>query len=219
MMSNTIPRFDLSGMSLKTDEELNTALKDSSGSQDRFFKPGKHELTVVSSEYLGVASDDTWGKVKVTLEGAGGKTINDFLLIPFRDLAVFKARNGENTTKPGQRIVNFLKAVGAETSIAKLGDTLKTYFSKDNSLVGLNVAAEMGYRTNYVEYLGKDAAGVRMLGIVNKNGTRLEGTPTFADYDSAHKYAEEKSIPVTRFVDIVRYVPSATPNARPKADW
>jgi hypothetical protein len=210
-------------MSLKTDEDLNEMLESTKSSQDKFFKPGKHELTILSSTDITKGdhppSDPDWLKVEVKFEGVGGKTITDYLLVPMRDLTNYKTKDGKTSNRPGARLVQFLKALGADVSIGKLGQTLTTYFSKDNSLVGLNVAAEMAYTGNHTKYLGKDADDQRVLTIVDRNENRIDGVPTFSDYESLNKYAADNKIPVKGFVDIVRYVPSTTPNKVVNANW
>jgi hypothetical protein len=219
-MANVIPRFDMSSMTLKDDTELATALKGAASAGDRFFKPGMHEVTVLSSTFEGlVASDPTWGKYKVELEGAGGKLIKDWINVPFKDLMSYNDKNGKNSVGPGKRIKLFLEALGATVTIKTLGDTLKTYFSKDNALVGLNVTIEVAYRKNYVKYMGKSGTGENQLRLVTPKDEVIEGTPVFASYADAHDFAASHNIAVTKYVDVVGYKASSTPNARPKTEW
>lgn len=220
-MTSSLPRFDFSGMTLKDDSELDSVLKDSQGQrEEKYFKPGKHEVQIVASEYLGTTeSDDTWGKYSVTMEGTGGKLIKDTVMVPFRDITIYRKKDGSTSTFPAKKIRMFLEALGASVTIKTLGDTLKSYFGKDNALVGLNLAIEVAYQGNHVKYLGKDPAGEPTVGLVSRRGDRIEGTPVFKSYAEANEYAAANSIAVKRFPDVDRYLPSATPNKTMKADW
>ena len=215
-----LPKFDLSSMALKSDDELKDALKGSTGDGGKTFKPGKHEVTIQSSEFMGIVeSDDTWARYRVIFEGAGGKTIRDTIMVPLKDITSFKKADGKTSNFPGRKCKQFLEAVGAEVTIKTLGDVLKTYFGKDNALVGLNLCVDVAYQGNHVKYLGKNAAGDMQLGLVNRKGERIDGTPTFGSYDEANKYAEDNSVVIKRFPDVDSYSVSSTPNKRPKADW
>ncbi len=140
-------------------------------------------------------------------------------MIPFKDITSYKTKDGKNSAFPGRKIKMFLEAIGVDVTISTLGDTLKTYFGKDNALVGLNVAIEVAYEGTHVKYLGKNAAGELQIGIADRKGDRIDGYPTFTSYQQANDYAEKNSVPVKKFADIVGFVVSSTPNKRLKADW
>lgn len=212
----SLPKFDFSNVSLD-DDQLTEELSKNTQREEKFFKPGKHEVQIVASTYKGLAeADETWGKVVVTYEGTGGKKINDMILIPFRDVVY---RKGEEVSHfPIRRLKEFLGGIGVELKVNTLASTMKTYFGKDDALVGMTLAIEVGYRGNHTKYLGKNDAGEPVIGLVNRNGDRLENTPTFGDYKSANEYAEQNSIPISRFVDVLKYELSSTP-AKKAANW
>lgn len=216
-MSN-IPSFNFSGMGLKTDEQLNTALKADQPAAERFFKPGRHEVVVLKSEYTGTASDSTWGKFRIEYEGAGGKTIRDTVLVPFSDLSAYKTREGKSSMFPTRKIKAFIEALGEKVTIATLGDVLKSYFGKDNSLVGLNVTIDVGYEGIHTKYLGKKDGKVQVA-LVTKNDDVIEGTPAFSSDKEAVAWAENRTppMPVQLFPRVTGYTRSSTPN-KPRVD-
>lgn len=210
-MSNSLPKFDFSGMSL-TDADFNQQLEENQKSESKFFRPGRHEVSIIGSEYKGQSeSDPTWSKIVVKFEGTGGKTITDMLLIPTRTL-VFRTRKGEDSVFPASKLKDFLEAVGAEFTVERLGELCKTYFGTENALVGLNLVVDTAYTGNYVKYQGKNEAGQLLLQITTRDGETLDSSLYFNDYKAANEYAEKNKIAVKNFVDVTSYSKSSTPN-------
>jgi hypothetical protein len=174
-----------------------------------YFRVGKYETVIKSSAYKGLSTtDSTWGKVQVELEGAAGQTIRTTILVPFSDISKFKDRNGKNTQLPGQKLLQFVSALGETLNPKDLEATMTRLFGKDNALQGLNVAIETEYRGNYVQRQGDS------IRILDKSGVPLVGVPEFADYADANKYAADKQIALKGFVDIKNFSKSVTPNVR-----
>lgn len=206
---SALPKFDLSSMTLKSDDDLKDLTKSSASP---FFKPGRHEVQITRSTYKGFASDENWGKVEVEMTGAGGQTIRDTVLVPFKDLGIYRAKDGKNTTFPARKLTNFLQSIGQTVSVTTLGQVLPRLFAKDNALVGLNVAIECAFKGNHTKRQGDEIV------IVDRNGNRLVDQ-AFADYKDANEYAKANNLELAGFVDVVRYALSSAANKTADTNW
>lgn len=64
-----IPRFDFSGATIKTEEELQAA-EASSNKGDKYFRPGKYDVEISTVEFKGAAKGDAnWGQLEITYKG------------------------------------------------------------------------------------------------------------------------------------------------------
>ena len=212
---SALPKFDFSSMNLKPDADLKAA---TGVKTSPYFRVGKYETVVKHSLYKGVSTTDpTWGKVEVELEGTNGQTIRQTLLVPFKDISKFKDRNGKNTQLPGQKLLQFVSALGETLDAKNLESTLTRLFGKDNALKGMNIAIETHYKGNYVQKVGQgDQASIKIL---DRAGVPLVGVPEFADYADANKYAKDNSIAIQGFVDVKMYMKSVTPNKPVDTNW
>lgn len=208
-MSNAIPKFNLSGSTIKTDEEL--ASLGGSGSRDTslYFRPGTYQVTITKVEYQGSASDDRWGKFLLHLEGANGKSIRSQVMVPFRDVA-FAGKNGKNTGLPFAKFKNFMLGLGIKVSVPTLEATLTEVFTNpDKTLVGRDVSVNIGYQGNYIGYAGKDDAGIKKYNITMKDGSVLADASgkmmTWPEYGAAAEHAEINLITVSKYVDVLDY--------------
>lgn len=218
-MSNSkqLPKFDFSAMNL-TDDDFNTAVKETDRKESKHFRPGRYETQIIKSEYHSQAeSDPTWSKWVITYQGAGEKTITDMVLVPTRSI-LYKTRDGENSPFPGKKLKQFFEALGETFSLDKLAGLCKTYFGTNDAMVGLNVVVDVGYTGNYVKYMGKQADGdTPKVQIVDRNGEVLDDT-VFSDYKSANEYAEKKKISIRRFCDVMDYTRSSVGNKKAAND-
>ncbi len=205
--ANLMPKFDFSKSTVKTTEELEAlAPKDS-----KFFRPGRHEVVIAGVEYTGAAKDPNWGKLTVTYGGTGDKTIKDFVLIPFSDI-----KYGEKQTiYPFKKLQNLVSGLGLTLTPENMGDVMNTLFKDTTVLTGLHLIIEVGYQNGHLKFSRVDDQTV--VNIVEKGGELLtDGVSKdpliFSDADSALAYAEQKGLKVDRFVNVVGYDKSATPN-------
>lgn len=221
-MGNALPKFDFSNMGVKTDKAFEDALaRDRKPArEDKHFRPGRHEVQIKSSTYVGLASDPTWAKYRIVLEGTGGKTLSETLLVPLVDIMAFKAKSGNNTLFPAQKIKNFLEALGVKVSLATLGDTLKQYFGADNALAGLNIAVDVGHEGIHAKFVGKIMGKMQVV-LATKEDLRIEGTPVFESDAAAYNWAQNQNppMPTSPFVHVTAYSLSSTPNTSPSTNW
>lgn len=212
----TVPKFNFSGSSIKTEAEMakEEAL---TGGGDKYLRPGRHEVSITSVEYTGLAKDPNWGKFTLVLTGTGNKTTKAFLMVPFRDV-MYVSQAGKPTAFMYKKFKSFMESLGVVITVDTLGDVLPTYFGNNGAgLVGLNVAVEIGYEGNYVRYAGKDATGNKQYNIVFGDGSVLLDKQlqvvAFPDFEAAGNYAEANQIRLQKFPEILAYSTSATPSA------
>ncbi len=218
--SNLMPKFDFSKSTVKTTEELE-ALAPKRG-ESKFFRPGRHEVVIAGVEYTGTAKDPNWGKLTITYGGTGEKTIKDFVLIPFSDI-----KYGEKqTVYPFKKLQNLVAGLGLVLTPENMGDVMTTLFKDTTVLTGLHLIIEVGYQNGHLKF-SRNGADESVVNIVEKNGDLLtDGVSKealiFSDADSALAYAEQKGLKVDRFVNVIGYDKSATPNKGlgvKKANW
>lgn len=208
-------KFDFSGSTIKTDEELELAAggpkrEDTS----KVFKPGKHDVVIEAVEYVGQASDPNWGKLKLTLKGTGLKQTLDWLTIPVKD-TMYQTKSGKSSPYMFQRIKRFAEAVGIKLSVNNLRDGMISLLGKSGeALKGKTVGVVIGYKQAYVNYAGKDEAGLIRFKITfpatkNQAETDLVGPDgkvmMFPDRDSAMEHAVAASIPLDRYPNVLEY--------------
>lgn len=209
-MSNAmlIPKFNLSGSTIKTDEEL-AALGGSGKDTSPYFRPGTYQVSITKVEYQGSASDDRWGKFLLHLEGANGKAIRSQVMVPFRDVA-FTSKTGKNTGLPFAKFKNFMLGLGVKVSVPTLEATLVEVFTNpDKTLVGRDVSVNIGYQGNYIGYAGKDEAGIKKYNITMKDGSVLADASgkviTWPEYGAAAEHADIHLIQINKYVDVLDY--------------
>lgn len=220
-MTMEMPRFDFSGATIKTDEELVAAEAGDKKKGDKYFRPGQYDVVIEDVVFQGMAAKDpNWGKLAITYK-AGEKTIMDFVLIPFKDVTY-----GENKTLfPFKKVQNLASALGTPVTIATLGDSMKTLFGRPEKLKGRPVKIEVGYQKGYVKYNGKNAEGATTYILCDKEHNPVRDNSlnvvTFPDFDAALGYATENKIPVDRYVNVLSYTASAVAatTATAKSDW
>lgn len=220
---SSLPKFDFSSMQLD-DSGLDEMIAADKKANKQFFKPGNHEVKVKGLEYKGtVESDPTWHKYRVVYEGTFNKEISDLVMIPSKDV-VMVTKDGEKSTYPFRKLKDQMAAVGVDLKLANLGATLDKYFGKEQALVGKDLRFEVAYAGPHVKYVGKDQAGNGQYQVVSRREEAILET-IFSDYASANEAAEKEGLQLKRFVDIVKYLPSSTPNAETaavapkKSDW
>lgn len=225
MTAVTIPKFNFSGSSIKTEAEM-AKEEAASGGGDKYLKPGRHEVVITSVEYAGLAKDQNWGKFTLTLTGTGDKTIKSFLLVPFRDV-MYVGASGKPTAFLYKKFKSFMAGLGIEITVDSLGEVLPTYFGNNaKALVGLTTAIEVGYDGNYVKYAGKTESGEKRYNIVFSDGNILLDKQLqimeFPDFAAAGLYAEANQIKLQKFPEVLSYSPSAqggNPTATAAGNW
>lgn len=219
-MSNAIPKFNFSGSTIKTEEEL-SQLTGGERQGDKFFRPGTYQANIVKVEYTGVASDDRWGKFNVHLEGTGGKEIRTTVMVPFRDIA-YTAKSGKNTGLPYLKYKNFMLALGVKLDLNNYQTvTAELFTNPDKTLVGKDVSINVGYEGNYIGYMGKDEIGIRKFNITMKDGSVLSDASgkiiTFPERDAALHHAEVSLMTVDRYTRVLDFNEGKV--SAPQAGW
>lgn len=212
-----MPRFDFSGISVTTDEELQN-LQAPRKSTSKVFQPGLHEVTISAMEYRGAPKGDaSWIMFGVTYTGSSsekggeGKEIRETILVPTKDI-----KYGEKqTVYPFTKLQTWCKALGVTLSIKTLQKDLATLFSDVSKLIGSNLAITVGYENASVGYTRSKDGSVAFF-INKRNGSALTDeagkTLTFPDRDAAQAYMDEAGIKYDAFPSVVGHSLSATPN-------
>lgn len=206
-----MPRFDFSSCEFKSDDELNAALEAGQSKGSKYFnEPGQYEVTIADVEFLKVSEKDpNWGSIKLVYQGTGEKTVNDFLLVPFKTV-----KYGEKGTLfPFKKVSQFCGALGVEVRASNLGESMKTVFGRLEKLKGQSLKIDLGYRGSYVKY--NRAGDEKYFTIVGKDGNVLRDNTSmdalkFADKAAALAYAESNQIAVERFMSVLQYDKSAS---------
>ncbi len=208
--ANKMPKFDFSKSSIKSDAELEllTAKK---GDTSKVFRPGRHEVTIASAIVGGPGTNDpTWTNVEITYQGAGAKSIKDFVLVPTRDIVY----GPKKTLYPFQRLQNLLGALGKSLKVDNVGEVLSSVMGNLSALQGMNVAIEVGYQRAHGKMVRNDL-GESHVEIVLANKTILAGENgqplTFPDFGAAEAHAKAANIAFDSFPRILGYATSATP--------
>lgn len=214
-----VPKFNFNSATIKTEAELQEALKGDS-KFDKYFKPGRHEVVITGLEYKGQATDANWGKFVVKVRGTGDKETTGMVFVPFKDVN-YVAASGKPTLMFYKRFSAFAAAVGLDASMDKLAVTLNDNFAKPEKspLVGLNVVMELGYDGNHVRYDGKDAAGIKKYVIEMKDKSTI--AETFPSFDAAAGYAEQNGVKLQDYPQILGWATSsnAAANKKAAANW
>lgn len=220
-MSNLeMPRFDFSGASIKSEEDL-AAAEAATNKGDKYFKPGKYDVVINRVEFRGAAkSDPNWGNLEVEYRGTGEKLIRDYILVPFKDVTY-----GEKKSLfPFQKVKQFCAALGHTVRVETLGDTLKSVFGNTTKLTGKSVSIEVGYRKGHIKWVGKTAEGNTILHIIDRDGNAVRDADLnaleFADREAAEQFANDNKIAIDKYVNVLSYTQSATAQAPAKAaNW
>jgi hypothetical protein len=208
-----MPRFDFSDCELSS-EEVAEAEKKEGGD---WFKPGKHDVEIQSVEYRGPAKDPNWGKLSITLEGTGGKTIMDFPMIPFKT-PVYKSAN-KDTMFPWKKFKGFCAGLGLEVTRDNVESVLKNNFADVKKLNKRKLTIQVGYQRGHVEGAG-DGSHYK---IVLQDGNDLVDSKTrevvlFSDRAAAHNYATENKLAVDKFTSVLSYE-KAAPVSEGNTNW
>lgn len=211
-MSNAMPKFSFNQSTVKTDAELDQLLAAEGGGrqyEDKYFKPGTHQVTIKSAIYQGTANDDRWGKFLLTLEGTNGKSMTDQVLVPLQGPVFTSVKSGKNTGYPYKKFKNFMGALGITITVPTLESVVvESFTAPDKVLVGRSISANMGYDGNSIGYAGKDEAGIKLYNITMRDGSTLANaagkTITFPERAAAVEYAEQQNIQLS-YVNVLNY--------------
>lgn len=214
-MSNpTMPKFNFDGCSIKDDGELEAELAKSSR-QDKYFRPGKHDVVIKAVEFTGLAkNDDSWGQLSVTYEGTGEKTMMDFILFPFKDVKY----GPKATLYPFKKLQSFCSALGVELKASNIKDVMTKTFGKPEKLVGSGLSIDVGYQKAYAKWTSKDASGANLYNLILADGSVAQENgvaKTFPGYEAVEAYATEKKIGYDKFCQVTSYYPGQVKTEKP----
>ena len=225
MAEVSIPKFSFAGNSVKTDDELNAKLAETTSTGGKYFRPGKHTVKIGAATYQGLAGDDRWGKFLLTLEGVGGKSTTAQLIVPFKDV-MYLAKSGKETLFMFKKIQNFMASLGVTLTVGNLQDTLTQYFSNPGkALVGKEIVINIGYAGNHIGYAGKNAVtGDAEYNIQMRDGSVVldpkDLTPVlFSTRDAAMAHAEASQIKIEEYSSVLSYEVSPTAKNLAVAGW
>jgi len=218
----TMPKFNFSKATFTSEAALQEATgKKSGGKESKVMRPGRHEVTISAINELGAAAKDpSWYKFSLILTGTGGKEIRDLIMVPTTDVVY----GADKTMFPYNKLKNLLGALGVSLTVDNLGESLNATFGDLASLVGKNLAIEVGYQKSHVRFLRNDIGemtGVRIVNgrtkqdLVDASGVVL----TFPDIAAAEAHVQANNIPYDAFPSVLSYVASSTPNGKKDSNW
>lgn len=221
--------FDFSGSTIKTDAELDAADgRTKKEDTSKTFKPGKYDAVIESVTMEGPAKDPNWAKIKLVIKGAGVKSTYDWVMVPLTNVMYQAAPDKKPTAYMFRRIKDFAAALGVKLSPANLAEGLRNLLGKEGeALVGKNIGILIGYDRAYVNYAGKDAAGLATFKVTfpARNGqveTDLAGPDgsvlKFADREAARQHCEETGIQLDNFPKVLKYTESSVKNVS-NSNW
>lgn len=204
-----LPRFNFSKSSIKSTADLDKALEAESGTADKYFKPGKYEVKVIAAVHQGPSKNNpTWQKFLLTLKGASKATTTYQIAVPFETIE-YKTATGKNPLFMYTKLVKLMAGLGVTLTPESLEKVLPEYFTNvEKALVGRQLSIEVGYRGNFIKYMGKNGEGKTQYQIQLSNGTVLPDV--FADFKAAEAFAVSKSIEVSKFVEVTDITSVAT---------
>jgi hypothetical protein len=223
MTTNAMPKFNFSKATFTSEAALQEATGRTPGgaSKSKVMLPGKHEVTIKAVEFKGMSDKDpSWCKYSVQLEGTGGKEIRDMILVPTSDI-VFGV---DKKLFSYRKLQNLMGALGTKLTVENLAEVLGSTFGRPESLVGSNLAVEVGFTRASLRTVRNDIGEVTGIRIVNgKTKQDLSddnGVLNFPDYAAAEAHIEANNIPYDKFPSVLNYLASVTPSAGKKdSNW
>lgn len=185
-MSNEVlmPKFVFNDLS--TEDEIQAAIE--SANKPKFFEPGSYDLRIINAEIKGPSkSDPTWVQVTLELQGADGREIKHYLLVPTNSFR-FKSANGKETMFIYTKLREFLASIGEEVSADKARTVIPKLFSNPAVLVGRALSVDIGYDGYHIARLAD-----KTYRILDKAGKEVNEL-TFPDREAAIAAAAELGI-------------------------
>ncbi len=211
-MSVQVPSFNLGKTKLSNDE-FNAAVAEKSGGKG--FEPGNYTLKVTDVQYHAnkdtgaiTAADPTWINVAVTLTGADGRTKKQFVLVPTSSIQ-YVTKEGKKTTFLFRQLKDFMAGLGIYLDSGNYATVLPQVFGSQegmNSLVGLDINLDIGYKGPYAAFVEKGKYNIMINGEAYAEGGEVKNFP---DRDSAVAFAAatlQKTL--AKFPEILKFHPS-----------
>lgn len=215
-----LPRFDFSGCSIKSDEEL-SELEAKQGSFDKYIdKPGKYDVVIQDVVIQGPGKKDpSWTVLKFTYADAAGRTLNDFVSVPSCEITYGEKK----TLAVFKRTQKFCGAMGHDLKATNVGDVLKAVFGRLGKLKDRSLSIDVGYTKGRIAYQGKKEDGSTYYHLIDRDGNPVRNAALeaveFGDAAAAKAYAKVNNIEVG-YAEVLAYAPgvAAAPKAAP-AGW
>jgi hypothetical protein len=201
-MTRKFSGFNASGSDEVTNPEASVAkIK----KEPKFFSVGLHTVKIASVDEKGeVASDSSWERLWLRLEGTGEKSTFTGVAFPTESL-LFK---GEANSYPAQLFLQFVQALGYSTTPSALPGVMAKLFSDTSKLVGLELQVQVGYKKSHIVVQDKK------LHIMQKYGNKpvlKDGQPAvFNEREEAHQWAESVKLDLQKFPEVVAFIPAET---------
>lgn len=204
MSPNDMPRFDFSGCSIKTDEELEKTLAEDK--KKGRFNQGKHGVVIKAVKWDGLCKkDDTWGQIVFTYEGTGEKEISDLIQIPFKDITYGSSK----TTFPFRKLTEFCAGLGVQLKATNLQTVMQSTFSKPEKLVGTALDIDVGYRKAYARFVRKNG-DIVLYSLILSDGAAYQENgiiKLFEGYKAVEEFANNSKIEFDKNINVTRYYP------------
>ncbi len=220
----SLPKFDFSKATIKTSAQLDTELAALGEKQSKHFRPGQYEVEVTTVTHQGPAKDSNWHKFLLTLSGVGGKEITHQILVPVTDIE-YTTSAGKKTLFMFKKFVSAMLALtGTAVTVENLQDVLiKNFTNAEKVLLGKRLSIDVGYEGNYVKYDGKTAEGGKRYLIALQTGAYVNdesGNPQiFGDYATAELRAEQLSIEISKYVNVIAMNKSSSAPMKAAVGW
>lgn len=194
--------FDASGSDEVTNPVANVAkIK----KEPRFFAPGLHTVKIVGVDEKGdVASDESWTRLWLKLEGTGEKSTFTGVAFPTESL-LFK---GEANSYMAQLFLQFVQALGYSTTPSALPGVMAKLFSDTSKLTGLELQVQVGYKKPHLVMQDKKFHVMQKYG--NKPVLKDGQPAVFTEREEAHQWAESVKLDLQKFPEVVAFIPAET---------
>jgi hypothetical protein len=187
---------------------------DAKGSGGKYLNPGIYELEIVEANHhekngsIFNAKDPTWLSVKIKM-AAGDATKDHWLMVPTSKI-LFDEGNCKQPTFAFRNFREFMNAIGESVSAdaESLRKVVPKLFQDPKALVGKKLKAELGYKTNYLQY-SKTADGIVEYRILDKAGKEVNPT-VFSTTADAVTFAVENNIAVKEktYCEVLKFMPA-----------
>lgn len=193
-----IPKFNFKSQFSEDDIKKTETAKVS-----KVYAPGTYELIIINAEYKGpMKGDPTWINLELTLGGADSRSIRYFLGVPTASPLYNKeGLKPEHKLFMFHKFRDFLRGIGEDPAVGKLGKILDKLFKDPIALNGVEVKVDIGYNKPHLRMNPETKEFVMM----NAKGTEALSEQTFKDRDSAIAHGIENGVVLQLFPEILKF--------------
>lgn len=216
-MSETLapPKFDFSGCSIKSDEDMAAALAGEKKKEGKFFDCGQHDVIIQGAKYAGLAPKDaSWYKLELSFKGTGTREGKAWVMFPTKEVAY----GPDRLWKPFLKCQQLASALGEDLKASTLKPVCAKLFGKPEKLVGKPLTIRFDYENARAKFVSKENGKLQIaLQLNNKGELYQENSQVkyFDSYDAVKAFAKEKNIRYDSFPQPVEFLPASGDSGAP----